>query len=342
MTATDLIFAIISPSSSYLQPPNSLSQICPHCPCPGPHTFKADPAILISLVPLPHCPPLQLPHCCQGSLQTKNRIMILFCLKSFNDSPKPKKKTQTPQGPSWTGPCPYLPLWTHFVTFSQCNQQWLLSIMQQILLPVHSATKQCYSLCLDIPSSSLSPPLNTPPSPPPHCSAIISLGNLPWCSGWLQCPDTTALGWPSPSVCGMFPQTFNNPLTTLPSLCEFWISTIHFFHCLEYLQNIQVNILFFLWSSLKSPQNMFPHSSLWIPHKTILSLMNKKVTASSHFFQVRYTLPFSVSGILSLLGNSCKTPMAKPWYLPPYTKNCKFSFVKWYLKHTTIMGPNIF
>lgn len=29
---------------------------------PGPHTFRAGPAILISLVPLAHCPPLQLAH----------------------------------------------------------------------------------------------------------------------------------------------------------------------------------------------------------------------------------------------------------------------------------------
>lgn len=129
---------------------------------PGPHTFRAGPAILISLVPLAHCPPSSTCACCQGSLQTKNRTTVLFCLKPFNDSPKPKKKTQTPQGPSWTGSCPYLPLWTLNILSAQPVVTG--SIMQQILLPVHSATKQCYSLCLDTPSSSLSPPLNIHPS----------------------------------------------------------------------------------------------------------------------------------------------------------------------------------
>ena len=125
---------------------------------------------------------------------------------------------------------------------------------------------------------------------------------------------------------------------------------VHFSHCLEHLQNIQVNILFFLWSSLKPPRNMFPKKIN--QHVSTLLLVNSTQDSITFDEQKSHSfLPFLSSEKYSciqpkrhplLLGNICKIPMAKPWYLSPYAKNYKFSFGKWYLKHTKIMGPNIF
>lgn len=128
-------------------------------------------------------------------------------------------------------------------------------------------------------------------------SCNVETSHLPWCPVCCQClPDSTALSLLQLlSVEWIFPQMFSNSIILHHNsifLLWFWISITHFFNLTRTSSKIfKLASFFFLWSSPKSPQNMFPHSFVNSTQNHVICDVQKG-HSSSHLFQVSEVYSF--------------------------------------------------
>lgn len=135
-------------------------------------------------------------------------------------------------------------------------------------------------------------------------------------------------------------QMFNNPPSQLYPLW-FWISILHF----SYLPRTSTK-----YSNYHFFFDLHPS-----PLKTCFHTPACEFHTRAYYFDVQNDhsfLPFLSSEVYAftqfwvVIFHLLQIPVRLQWqslqYLPPHVKNLKSSFVKWYLKHTTIMGSNVF